>query len=46
LFGVTATNPLTLVGGCGVLAIAGLTASVIPAIRAVRVDPISALRQT
>jgi ABC-type antimicrobial peptide transport system permease subunit len=46
LFGVTATDPLTLVSGCAVLAIAGLTASVIPALRAMRVDPVIALRRT
>jgi ABC-type lipoprotein release transport system permease subunit len=43
LFGVRATDPLTFVSGCVVLAIAGLTASVIPALRAMRVDPIIAL---
>ena len=46
LFGVTATDPLTLVGGCVVLGVAGLAASVIPAVRAMRVDPIIALRRT
>jgi putative ABC transport system permease protein len=46
LFGVTTTDPLTFVSGCVVLAIAGLTASVIPALRAMRVDPIITLRQT
>ena len=46
LFGVTATDPLTFVSGCVVLAVAGLTASVIPALRAMRTDPISALRQS
>jgi ABC-type antimicrobial peptide transport system permease subunit len=46
LFGVTATDPLTFVSGCVVLAIAGLTASVIPALRAMRVDPIATLRRT
>jgi predicted permease len=45
LFGVTATDPLTLVSGCVVLAGAGLTASLIPAVRAMRIDPTSALRQ-
>jgi predicted permease len=46
LFGVTATDPLTFVSGCVVLAIAGLTASLIPALRAMHVDPIVALRRT
>lgn len=45
LFGVTATDPATFIGGCVVLAIAGLTASVIPALRAMRVDPVTALRR-
>jgi putative ABC transport system permease protein len=46
LFGVTATDPLTFVSGCVALAIAGLTASVIPALRAMRVDPVSVIRPT
>jgi predicted permease len=46
LFGVTPTDPPTFVSTCIVLAIAGLTASVIPALRAMRVDPVVALRQT
>jgi putative ABC transport system permease protein len=46
LFGVTATDPLTYVSGCVVLAIAGVAASVIPALRAMRIDPINALRHT
>jgi predicted permease len=45
LFGVTATDPLTFVSGTVVLAIAGLTASVIPALRAMHVDPVIALRR-
>ena len=46
LFGVTATDPLTFFGGCAVLAAAGLAASLIPALRAMRVDPVIALRRT
>jgi putative ABC transport system permease protein len=46
LFGVTPTDLLTFIVGCVALAIAGLTASVIPALRAMRVDPASALRRT
>ena len=46
LFGVTATDPLTMISGCAVLAIAGLSASVIPALRAMHVDPVTALRRT
>jgi predicted permease len=45
LFGVTATDPATFVGGCVVISIAGLAASVIPALRAMRVDPVIALRR-
>jgi hypothetical protein len=45
LFGVTATDPLTFVSGCVLLAMAGITASVIPAVRAMRVDPVIALRR-
>jgi ABC-type antimicrobial peptide transport system permease subunit len=45
LFGVTATDPLTFVIGCAVLVVAGLTASAIPALRAMRVDPAVALRR-
>jgi putative ABC transport system permease protein len=45
LFGVTATDPVTFVSGCVVLAIAGVTASVVPALRATRIDPIVALRR-
>jgi hypothetical protein len=46
LFGVTATDPLTFASGCVVLAIAGLAASVIPALRAMHVDPVIALRRS
>jgi predicted permease len=46
LFGVTATDPLTFVTACVALALAGLTASLIPALRAMHVDPVVALRQT
>jgi len=45
LFGVTATDPVTFVSGCALLAVAGLTASLIPALRAMRIDPIRAIRQ-
>jgi ABC-type antimicrobial peptide transport system permease subunit len=44
LFNVTATDPLTFGLGCAVLAIAGFAAAVTPAVRAMRVDPIRALR--
>ena len=44
LFGVTATDPMTLAGGCLVLGLAGLSASVLPGLRALRGDPVKALR--
>ncbi len=46
LYGVTATDPLTFVSACLALAVAGLAASVIPALRSMRVDPVIALRQS
>jgi predicted permease len=45
LFGVAPRDPLTLVGVACVLVAAGLTASVVPARRAARVDPTRALNQ-
>jgi putative ABC transport system permease protein len=44
LFGVTATDPLTFCAVTLLLLGAGLLASYIPARRAMRVDPIIALR--
>ena len=44
LFGVTSTDPLTFAGVAVLLASAALFASCIPARRALRVDPITALR--
>lgn len=44
LFQVSSTDVTTYAVACGVLAVAALLASVIPARRALGVDPISAVR--
>ena len=44
LFGVKATDPLTFIGVGVVLAVTCLAACAIPALRAMRVEPIVALR--
>jgi predicted permease len=44
LFGVTPLDPWTLGGACAVLAALALTATLLPAWRATRADPVAALR--
>jgi ABC-type antimicrobial peptide transport system permease subunit len=44
LFGVGPRDPQTFLGSAGVLVVCGLLAALIPAIRAIRIDPIRVLR--
>jgi putative ABC transport system permease protein len=44
VFGVSASDPLTLVAVAATLAIVALMASLVPAYRAIRLDPVQVLR--
>jgi ABC-type antimicrobial peptide transport system permease subunit len=44
LFGVGRHDPITALSVCGLLAVSGLVAAIIPARRAASVDPMQALR--
>jgi len=45
LYGVTATDPLTFGAVAALLVAVALAACAVPALRAVRIDPTTALRQ-
>jgi len=44
LFGIPPLDPLTFGGAIGLLAVIGLTASWVPVRRALRINPVAALR--
>jgi len=46
LFGVSPTDPLTIASVSAALTLVALAASLVPALRALRIDPVEALRQT
>lgn len=45
LYGVTPTDPWTMIGSSVVFVVTGLVAALVPALRAAKVDPVEALRQ-
>jgi ABC-type antimicrobial peptide transport system permease subunit len=45
LYGVSASDPITLVASVLVLSLTGLLACLLPAYRATRIDPITALKE-
>jgi ABC-type antimicrobial peptide transport system permease subunit len=45
LFGVSATDPVTLAAVIGIVSLVAIGAALVPAMRASRIDPIRALRQ-
>ena len=45
LFGLSASDPATVIGATTIMAVVGLAAGALPAWRAARVDPIAALRE-
>ncbi|MFI5210528.1 MAG: ABC transporter permease, partial [Gemmatimonadales bacterium] len=45
LYGVSATDPLTVVATIGMVVLVGLAAGAVPAWRAARLDPVAALRE-
>jgi putative ABC transport system permease protein len=46
LFGVSLLDPTTVTGVIGVLALSAILASLLPVVRATRIDPASALRES
>jgi putative ABC transport system permease protein len=44
LFGIEPTDPLTLISVGGALMLVAVLAAAVPAVRAMRVDPLTALR--